>query len=283
MGYLEDLSKRVEGVANMVKLKDHEADYYVRFMDLLDHIEKGVGRVVIMVYEFPQTRHNINKAHGADEARKLLQLSRALRHHKLAEDSLSFIFTGSISLFPMVEKIGSLADVNDLEPIEVKPLTRDEARELLIRLCNNGNISVTPEATEYLLDTIRCFIPFHIQLIYQELEDIFENIALVDADIETAINNTINAKNKARFEPYFSRLKGLLERHEYAYAMEILTYTAKNDSVDEAIIYDLAVKHALDNQKEMIEMLCEDGYLFKSEQVFIYTSPILQLWCKKFN
>ena len=282
--FLEAIAKHVDEIPNIAKLKEQqEPDYKDRFMDLLDNIEKGVGRVVIMVDEFPQTLHNIHKKDGAGEARKLLQLVREARHHKLAEENVSFIYTGSISLFPMVEKIGSLTDVNDLQPIEVEPLSRPEATDLIYRLCTRARIEVTVQAVDYLLDTIRCLIPFHIQLICYELGDIYIDNELTESDIDKAIDKTIDAKNKARFEPYFSRLEGLLEANEYTFAMEVLSYVAHKDSIDEAVLHDTSVKHELNSSKEIIEMLCEDGYLYKSGSTFIYTSPILQLGCKKFN
>lgn len=282
-GFIDNVAKRIDSIGDL-KIKEHqEQDYRGQFMALLDNIERGVGRVVIMVDEFPQTLHNIHKKDGAGEARKLLQLVREARHYKLAEENVSFIYTGSISLFPMVGKIGSLTDVNDLQPIEVEPLARAEAADLIMRLCNRGKVTITTQAINYLLDTIRCFIPFHIQLISYELQDLYTDKDLAEADVQTAIDKTIDAKNKARFEPYFSRLEGLLEVNEYAFAMEVLSHVARQDSIDEATLFDKAVKHEVNNQKDIIDMLCEDGYLYKSGSNFIYTSPILQLWCKKFN
>jgi len=217
---LKQITEHVEEIPGGIKLKTaQEPDYKTLFIDLLDKIEKGIGRVVIMIDEFPQTLHNIHTEHGAVEARKLVQLVREARHYKLAEENVSFIYTGSISLFPMVEKIGSLTDVNDLHPIEVKPLTRAEATDLLGRLCGNGKIAITNEAIETLLDILKWFVPFHIQLVYHELEDIYDGTELTVTEVHIAIENTITAKNKARFEPYFSRLKGLHGKKEYDYTM----------------------------------------------------------------
>ncbi len=281
---LETVKGHIEEIPGVVKLKEQEEpDYYEKFNHLLNKFEKGIGRVILMIDEFPQTLHNIYKKHGVDEARRLIQLTKEVRVNKQAEENISFIYTGSISLFPMVEKIGQLTDVNDLDPIEVKPLTREEAKDLFMLLCNKRNMEIDEAAVEYLLDTMKWYVPFHLQLINQEIENIYENQMVVKADVATAIDNTITAKNKHRFAPYFSRLKGLLEPNEYLFAMDVLMYTAKNDSIDDLYINDCAIKHTLTNKKEILEMLCEDGYLFLSDKVYVYTSPILQLWCKKFN
>ncbi len=282
--FLDNITGYVDEIPNIVKLKEQEeTDYRAKFTDLLDKFEKDLGRVVIMIDEFPQTLQNVRKEHGSDEARKLLQYARETRHHKLAEENVSFIYTGSIALFPMVEKIGSLTDVNDLQPIEVNPLTRTEAADLLNRLCYNGDVNIAPLAIEHFLNAIKWFIPFHIQLVYHELENLFESDALTERYVDAAINNTIHAKNKARFAPYFVRLKGLLETNEYNYVMQILAYTANNDSIDEGVLFDRSLKHKVADYKELIEMLCEDGYLYRNGKDLVFTSPILQLWCKKFN
>ncbi len=286
-GLTELLSSVITNIeVSGIKTKEQAPpDYHELFIHLLSKIEKGIGRVVIMIDEFPQTLHNINKKHGAIEARRFIQLNRELRHNKTTDEKVTFIYTGSIALYPMAEKIGSLNDVNDLITVEVKPLTRKEAKELLSLLSNRKKVVITPNAIEYMFDEIKWFIPFHIQMVYQELEDIFYNkeSELDNTDINTAINRTIAAKNKAMFEPYFSRLKGLLDTNEYLFAMEILMYTAKNDCIEKAVCFDFAQKHTVDKFKEILGELCEDGYLYESDGNYRYTSPILQLWCKKNN
>jgi AAA+ ATPase superfamily predicted ATPase len=269
-----------------IKTKEQaEPDYYELFVSLLDKIDNGIGRVVIMIDEFPQTLHNINKQHGEIEARRFIQVNRVLRHHKVTEAKISFIYTGSIALFPTVEKIGTLNDVNDIEIVEVKPLSVKDATELLRLLCDRKNVDIETEAVNYLLTTIKWLIPFHIQLIYVELEEIFHEheATLMVADVDAAIARTVSAKNKARFEPYFSRLKGLLEHSEYQFAMDVLKYTAHHDMIDKAIYFDLSQKYEVGNYREILDGLCEDGYLYETGEKYMYTSPILQLWCKTNN
>ncbi len=70
-------------------------------------------------------------------ARNFIQLNSELRHQKELEDKVSFIYTGSISLFPMIEKITSLKAVNDLKIIEVEPLSTEEAKDFLTKLMSN--------------------------------------------------------------------------------------------------------------------------------------------------
>ena len=90
-----------------------------------------------MIDEFPQTIQNILDSKGLDEARNFIQLNRELRHQKELEDKVSFIYTGSTSLFPMIEKITSLKAVNDLKIIEVEPLSTEEAKDFLTKLMSN--------------------------------------------------------------------------------------------------------------------------------------------------
>ena len=74
-----------------------------------------------------------------------------------------------------------------------------------------------------------------------------------------------------------------MDVNEYAFAMQVLVYTAHHNSINLAIIFDFSQKYAVAQYDEILEMLCEDGYLFETGKTYIYTSPILQLWCKKNN
>ncbi len=271
---------------NGIKTKEQgEPDYYELFIALLKEIDTGIGRVVIMIDEFPQTLHNINKNQGSIEARRFIQLNRELRHHKDIESKVCFIYTGSIALFPTVEKIGTLNDVNDIYVLEVKPLSTKDAKELLRLLCAAKEVEIEQTASDHLLTTIKWLIPFHIQLLCEELEEIYyEKGSILDIrDIDKAIQQTISAKNKAKFEPYFSRLKALLEHNEYQFAIEVLKYTAHHDKIEKAIFFDLSQKYSVNNYRDILDGLCEDGYLYITEEQYMYTSPILQLWCKNSN
>jgi uncharacterized protein len=266
-----------------VKLREgEESDYYELLLQLIQNMENKYGRVIIMIDEFPQTIQNIFDSKGLDDARNFIQLNRELRHQKDLEDKVSFIYTGSISLFPMVEKITSLTAVNDLRTIEVEPLSVEEAKDFLIQLMKEDSIDISDECLNYILEKIKWFTPFHLQLIQQEIIDVYESKGEINFNnIDIAFLQIVHVRNKPQFTPYFTRLNSLFKGKEYDFVMDVLKFTAKNDVIDNNDIHNLAVKNDNVDSKTCMDILESDGYLFIINKQFRYTSPILQMWCKK--
>jgi uncharacterized protein len=277
------ITNRVESIKGIDIRKSEEPDYEVLFYELLSHVKSEKGRLIIMIDEFPQTVANIEKEHGLSEAKKFIQKNRDIRHNKLCEEKVSFIYTGSISLGPIVERVADLTDINDVRTLKIVSWPREEAVDLIKKLFNGYDVPVNDTAINFLLDEIKWYIPFHIQLICHELVVIYDeiNIPLEAAHVTEAIEATIDIKNKAQFDPYFSRLKGLLQHNEYKFALDVLKITATANRINNAVVHDLSVKYNLTNYKLILENLCEDGYLDKGDDAYSYTSPILQLWCIK--
>lgn len=277
------LLSKVKSV-NGVELREGEdSNYYELLVELFTNIAKEQGRVVLMIDEFPQTIQNIFDKDKQAIAQQFIQKNRELRHHKNVLEKVSFIYTGSVSLFPMVEKVTSLTSINDLRTVDLDPLELTDAREFLRLLLQNDGIFLNEEISNYALSKIGWLIPFHIQLIEQEIVDVYEaRSAKIDSDsIDKAFDQVVHSRNKPQFEPYFSRLTKIFKNQEYHFVMEVLKYVAKNDTIDDAIIYDLGVKYNIVEIKNIIQLLEGDGYLFLKNGSYRYTSPILQLWCKK--
>lgn len=277
------LLSKVKSV-NGVELREGEdSNYYELLVELFTNIAKEQGRVVLMIDEFPQTIQNIFDKDKQAIAQQFIQKNRELRHHKNVLEKVSFIYTGSVSLFPMVEKVTSLTSINDLRTVDLDPLELTDAREFLRLLLQNDGIFLNEEISNYALSKIGWLIPFHIQLIEQEIVDVYEaRSAKIDSDsIDKAFDQVVHSRNKPQFEPYFSRLTKIFKNQEYQFVMEVLKYVAKNDTIDDAIINDLGVKYNIVEIKNIIQLLEGDGYLFLKNGSYRYTSPILQLWCKK--
>lgn len=277
------LLSKVKSV-NGVELREGEdSNYYELLVELFTNIAKEQGRVVLMIDEFPQTIQNIFDKDKQAIAQQFIQKNRELRHHKNVLEKVSFIYTGSVSLFPMVEKVTSLTSINDLRTVDLDPLELTDAREFLRLLLQNDGIFLNEEISNYALSKIGWLIPFHIQLIEQEIVDVYEaRSAKIDSDsIDKAFDQVVHSRNKPQFEPYFSRLTKIFKNQEYQFVMEVLKYVAKNDTIDDAIINDLGVKYNIVEIKNILQLLEGDGYLFLKNGSYRYTSPILQLWCKK--
>lgn len=269
---------------NGIELREgEESDYFNLLLDLFANLNKEHGRVVLMIDEFPQTIQNILDKEGKEIAEIFIQKNRELRHHKNVQSNVSLIYTGSISLFPMVEKVTALTSINDLRTVDVDPLEVNDAKYFLSLLMQNDNIIITDHLLDYVINKIGWLIPFHLQLIQQEIVDVFDSTGndISEGSIDRAFEQIVHTRNKPQFEPYFSRLNGIFKGEEYVFAMELLKLIAQLNSVKYDQLYDLSVKYKIKDLKYLMDLLEGDGYLFKKENEYFYTSPILQLWCKK--
>jgi hypothetical protein len=280
---LSNTLNRITNINGVEFREGKEANYFELLVELFSKVPFEIEHVVVMVDEFPQTIQNILEKSGEEEAKKFLQKNRELRHHKEIQGKLSFIYTGSISLFPMIEKVTSLTSINDVRTVEIAPLTLEEAEEFLSLLMEEYNISLKPEIMAFVLKKVRYLIPFHLQLIQQEIIDVneTEEREISIETVERAFQQVVHIRNKPQFEPYFARLKKLFKGNDYDFVNEILQFVALKDFIDKATLNDFSKKHKISDWKLILDDLAADGYLTIVSEKYIYNSPILQEWCKK--
>lgn len=277
------VTDNVKTIGSVELREGKEPDYYELLVKLFSNISPEYGRVVVMIDEFPQTIQNILDKDGKVEAQNFIQKNRELRHHKNIQQKVNFIYTGSISLFPMVEKVTALTAINDLRSVTVDPLSKEHAQTFLAALLIEYEIKLSEELLTYIIEKIYWLIPFHLQLIVQELVDVYESDLkeLNKTSIDKAFDQVVQTRNKPQFEPYFSRLTKLFKGNEYEFVMDVLKHVAENNEIEYNVLFNKNVKYAISDLKSTMNMLEGDGYLFKHDNHYRYTSPILQLWCKK--
>lgn len=283
-GGIEAVLGRVKSVYHVELREKGETDYYQILVELFENIKEEFGHVVILIDEFPQTIQNILNKEGKEASQRFIQRNRELRHNKHVIDKIHFIYTGSMSLYPMVEKVTELTAVNDLRTVEVNPLSKAEAQDFLLKLLDSDGLVLEEVLIQYALIKMRWLIPFHLQLIAQEIVEVYETDGepIDEKAIDQAFEQVIHSRNKPQFEPYFGRLKTLFKGSEYAFVSEVLQYIAINDSISGDVLHDTGVKHSVEEVRQTMDILEGDGYLFQSEDKhYRYTSPILQMWCHK--
>ncbi|WAC39026.1 ATP-binding protein [Pedobacter sp. SL55] len=283
---LEAVLARVKKVYNVELQGREEPDYFELLIEVLGKVKKEVGSLVIQIDEFPQTIQNIVAKSGVEVAEKFIQRNRELRHHDNVTGNIQFIYTGSLSLFPIVEQVTQLTAINDLRTVEVSGLTENEGKDFLQKLLAEEGLSLKEEELTYVMAKLKWLIPFHLQLIAQELIEVFEANNGVELDknaVDKAFDQVVHVRNRPQFEPYFSRLTSLFKDEEYAFVMDVLKHVALNNTIDENELNDYAVKHNVVEKQRVKNVLEGDGYLYYSQQdtVYYYTSPILQMWCKQ--
>ncbi|HEY0067788.1 MAG TPA: hypothetical protein VGB46_10510 [Flavisolibacter sp.] len=265
-----------------------EVNYYEELSNFLAGFELEDSSLVLLIDEFPQTILNIIQHNKGDQgtAIQFLQSNRELRLDPDISPKVRFIYTGSIGLNHTVASINASAFINDLNSMEVGPLTSEEARLFVRELLEERDITIDEDAVLYLLLKIEWLIPFHIQLIVQELIDMVYKTKSVNKDnIDAAFDNIISIRHQNHFDHYYSRLRIQFKGNEFKFADELLQKLAGSGTLTKAQAFDLAVGHKVDDScRRILDILMYDGYInnIGDPGTIRFNSPIVRMWWQKF-
>jgi len=266
-----------------VKFAEETHKVFEEFKGLIKELETQSKTVTIMVDEFPQTVENISRQHGQVAAEQFLHFNREIRHE--ANENIRFIFTGSIGLPTLAEKLDATNTINDLETIDITPLKRGEAKEFLLKLLDYEKVSYEESAISYLLDKVQWFVPFYIQLIAKNIIDVCEETEenLNEIVVDKAFSELCHTRNDMYFEHYYSRLKKTFDEMELSFALNVLDEITQKEILSLNEIKMLAEQRDIIHYPRILRTLEFDGYIFKkADNTFQFTSPVLQLWWKNY-
>jgi len=236
--------------------------------------------IVMLIDEFSQTLENIILNQGENEAKLFLHQCRELRLDSNCKDKINFVYTGSVGLENLVASIDELKSINDIAVFEVPPLNTEEGVQLIDQILDDDDYIFDIKWKHYLLEKIKWKLPFYIQVIMSEIQEICieNNSKTIDEQtIDNAFTNSLS--RRAYFEHWESRLKVMFKGSEYKFVKEFLDFTAQNNIISKYESLNIAQKHDILNQNTMINSLLHDGYIVKSEDFsYRFTSPLLQQW-----
>lgn len=138
--------------------------------ELASFISTSGERIYYLLDEFPWFLSHIAKKHTDEEVEALLNWFRGVRQ-EMADTSVRFLLTGSIGLEGFLRRIGLSPAANDLDTIEISPLTDVEADELLQWLAAGENVSLSAANRRYILDMLGANWPILLELFVAEIQD----------------------------------------------------------------------------------------------------------------
>lgn len=250
--------------------------YSKEFETLMSSLDTTSFTIVLLVDEFPVTVEQIEKKHGIDESRRFLHMNRSIRQR--AKRGIQFLYTGSIGLPNIARKLDATATINDLNVVEVPPLSRKEASDFIRKLLRNYSIKSEKGTIPYILDKLRWLMPFFIQLVVQMLIDESEITGepIKPDTVDKVFDKASNHRNNIYFENYYSRLDKSLVKEEAKLAKMILSKIATENEV----ALDAFKKEK--NAAAVLEILEFDGYINMNGGFYSFNSPILKNWWIKY-
>ena len=265
--------------ANGVKFGDSKVMSYLEaFKELILKMDESI-KLIIMVDEFAQAIDNMVNKGDKGEAQLLLQDVRLLRQDDRFSSKVQFVFAGSIGLESVVVKAdSSTKEINDLNSIPINPFNLQDAKKFALKLASDNAIAVADEQIDYTLAKLEWLIPFHIQIMMQELKRL-RKIELSNDDVDEAFRQALKQRN--HFEHWKKRLNSL-DASEYKFAKEMLNKISEDSMMASSEIMNLATKHELeeDEAKNIIRSLIYDGYINNDEnpKIYRFNSAMLKMW-----
>jgi len=238
---------------------------------------------VFLVDEFSQAVENIRKKHGPDAAVSLLHKMRELRQDPDVAKRVSFVFAGSVGLEQIVGKLNSSHAINDVLAFDMPPFTNKEAHELTSRILEGSGVSMSDAVREHMLEKLVWLIPFFIQVVMNEAEDILneeETITVTKKIVDQAFTNALAKRNY--YDHWHQRLSILFSTAERRFAKEVLDLCSSAKPLAMDKVHDLGTtKHKLpDGYMDVVRSLIHDGYLVRDPETraLRFASPLLMRW-----
>jgi len=282
--YITDKVKKIGAYGFELELNNSESvNYSDIFKEMMKKLDGEDQQIVIMIDEFPSTVENIHKKNGSREAIRFLKINRSIRQESAG--GIQFIYTGSIGLPTIVKRLDVPESINDLNVINVPPLSQLEAKNFIEEILGSAKVAYTIKAIDYLIEKISWLMPFFIQLSVQELIDLYDqNPKKISIEtVDEAFERICNRRNDVHFESYYNRLKDAFAEEDYKIALKILNLIAKEKKISKENLYkNIDTDYEKQEINSIIESLEYDGYIYLKDDDYAFNSPILQLWWNKY-
>ncbi len=236
--------------------------------------------------ELPEVLLTLHKQKRSEEASHILDHLRALRQNASIKGHLSLVLAGSVGIQHVVKSIeGRISDLNDFNPVPFEPMNRTEAMKYVTWATNGSTVQYAPDLAEHLLDQVQHFIPYFINLMLDEINKAAQKIrnpSIGKAQIDAAFAAIV--KSSDHFKEWKNRLNDYFEPAQKAFLNESLIFIAHEGAINLQNLYNLAVKHQLqDVYMELVQGLEHDGYIVEQAEQFQFISPFLQAYWKRDN
>ncbi|MFW5803976.1 MAG: hypothetical protein ACOCWG_01955 [bacterium] len=265
-----------------VTIERKETDFQKAVIDVLNEVAKTDLTVILFVDEFVEVILKLRKARKQDEAISILHELREIRHNSDLKNII-FIYAGSIGLHSVVKEIGRPKLINDIEPLNIGSLKINETKQLIKQLTHDATIQYSEENIKYLINKINYLLPYFVQLMITEIDQIAHKNDIVEVDkylIDRAFLNV--TMNTASFDDWVKRLKDYQGKN-FKFINSVLTFCAHKNIISIQKIYDLSVEYGKDEiYKDLIDDLVRDGYLVEENSNYRFLSPFLKnYWLHK--
>jgi hypothetical protein len=134
-----------------------------------------------------------------------------------------------------------------------------------------------------LLEKIEWLIPFYINIILDEIDELF-----FEDELKRVSNNEINRAfencllKRSYFEHWHTRLRISHRSEHYNFSKKILNIISENGEITSNEMLNVAVGHGIvETYKDVLNSLVYDGYISGLNDKYHFNSPLLKEWWKR--
>lgn len=244
-------------------------------------------KMVIVLDEYPDVVEKISLQQGHEAVKRFLSHTRELCQDTQLNRHVQFIFTGSIGLDTLANRLQLSNLINDREKLSLSPLTTTQATDFItfITKKNKSSMIFNNEVINYLLKKVEWLILYYIEILWERLEDYCEEMDITHPkthDVDKAYEKLFSIESRPCFNHWAERLQRL-EKNEQQFAKELLGHTATKGQITLTQYLNVCEEFNTVNTNYVMDCLEHDGYLFESEPtVYQFTSPILKDWWNRY-
>ncbi|ADZ91612.1 ATP-binding protein [Marinomonas mediterranea] len=268
-----------------VKLTDKNR--HITYQDLATVIRKLQldKKLVIVFDEYPDLIESIYEKDGITAVKKFMKNTRTLCQDTSLNDMVQFIFTGSIGLDSLANRLEVSNLINDQQKLSISTLNETDGVAFIRFLTtkNNSTLQIESDIAAYMLNKVQWLMPYYIEILWESLEDHcfdIEKTTPTTDDVDMAYTALFEQTYRSNFNHWVERLKRL-ETSERALAKAFLNLLARSEEASYNDYFNLSQQEKYQDTQHgyVIDCLEHDGYIFEtSPKTYRFTSPILKDW-----
>lgn len=251
---------------------------YSYLSELIDHTKD----TLIVIDELTLFLSILDKnSDSHQEVDFFLNWFRSLR--QVSGSRIRWIFCGSVGLQNFTRMRNLSMTINDLVSFDFDAMSEEEARGLVKELAESEGILMNEETIDILLNKIEWYIPYFIQLIFNNIQNHPEikngvSYNLIDSSIDRLVHTHELSTWSERLSEYNGQEEG---------ARLVLTRLCESDNgMPKDQLMAIYIQYTGDSQMKadidlslILGMLEHDGYIMRSEGgIRHFRSPLLKKW-----
>ena len=279
--------QKVGGAGFTLEFQPNSAPWTRLGEELADALSKLDGRWLIQIDELPVfVLKLLNQDQPAERARvrEFLYWMRRLRQEYAG---IRWMLAGSIGLDTVTARLNIADSINDLRIEKLGAFDAPTADALLEALAAAHQVDLSEAVRGYIVTRTGWPAPYYLQLIFHELRDLSR--AVIEADVERAIEDLLGPHHRNYFDYWRQRLYDELGRPDADYAVTLLHNCCRALEGSTRSTLNLALAGAIadvpareDKLRYLLDVMQNDGYLVETQNRWRFRSPLLrEYWLRR--